>query len=292
MLENVPLDWQTAVSTFCVELEDVNIVFAEGSAPTLTQFRTLLRRCRGLKTLQLVSYEPPLHVDDNVDEQLDPTDAVVLSQLTDLVLGDIAPDVLHAMLNPVHFPALQQLNLALEPPEPTGCSYNAAVRLLSTRRLPQLANLSLAGIDCGVVELRALLLNLPALATLYVVLDEHHEGMCEALAPGAGKAVPAPKLESLTLRTAHAPRIWEPFSVLRRALQGREGCGVRLRRLVLDMLAEKVVAGIGLSTWVDRIEYRNLEQRRLFSGDRSQTASVASESDFASASASDFEEYE
>ncbi|KAH7104026.1 hypothetical protein BKA62DRAFT_742360 [Auriculariales sp. MPI-PUGE-AT-0066] len=295
MLDGVPLEWGTAVASFCSQLEEVNITFAEGSAPTLAQFRTLLRRSRDLRTMHLISYDPPPALDDaEIGDQLDPADAVALSQLTDLVLGDIAPEVLRAMLDPVHFPALQQLNLTLESPDPTGVSYNAAVRLLATRRLPQLQHLSLTGIDCGVVELRALLINLPALSTLYMVLDEHHDGMCEALAPGgtgAARVVPAPKLESVTLRTARAPRVWDPFTVLRRALQAREGLGARLGRLVLDLLAERVVAGIGLSTWVDRIEFRNLEQRRLFTAsDRSQTASVTSESDLTSASASEVDE--
>jgi len=292
MLDNVPLDWETAVASFCTTLEGVNITFADGSAPTLAQFRTLLRRNRGLRTLHLICYDPPLHQEESVDEQLDPSDAVALPHLTDIVLGDIAPEVLRAMIGPVHFPAVEGLNLTLEPPDPTGGAYNAAVRLLATRRLPQLQNLSLSGIDCGVADLRALLLNLPALTTLYMVLDENHEGMCEALAPGgtgAARVVPAPKLESLTLRTAHAPRVWEPFSILRRALQAREGLGVRLVRLVLDLLAELVAVNIGLSTWVDRIEFRNLEGRPLVGGDRSQTASVTSE-DVTSASEVDEEE--
>lgn len=275
-LENVSLDWASAVGTFFHSLEDVNITFPEASSPSLTQFRTMLRRCRNLRTLQLVSFDPP---SEDLDDQ-DPSDVVVLPQLSDLVLGDILPDVLTPMLGIFHFPALEQLNLTLETPDPTGDSFNGVVRLLSTRRV-QVKNLSLTGIDCGIQELRALLVNLTTLTGLYMVLDEAHSDMCECLSPGTpAMPMPAPRLESLTLRTARPSRHFVPFQILRKALQHRTERHAGLQKLVLDNLAQKAVESLDLRSWVDRIEYRNLEQRRI--SDRS--PSVLSEDVSASAS--------
>ena len=88
-------------------------------------------------------------------------------------------------------------------------------------------------------------------------------------------------METLTLRTAHVSRRWEPFSVLRRALQHRAELGVRLQKLVLDNFAHRAVDYMKLGPpAVLQIEYRNLEQRRI--SDRS--PSVLSEDVSASAS--------
>ncbi|KZV92182.1 hypothetical protein EXIGLDRAFT_769265 [Exidia glandulosa HHB12029] len=277
MLENVPLDWSVAVNTFFHSLEDVNITFPEATSPSLAQFRTIVRRCRNMRTLHLVSFDPPPEDADDFD----PSDVIVLSHLTVLVLGDIAPDVLSQMLAMFHFPGLQQLNLSLETPDPTGDSFNGVVRLLSTRRV-QVQHLSLTGIDCGIQELRALLVNLTTLTVLYMVIDEAHSDMCEALSPGTHAALPmpAPRLESLTLRTARPSRAWEPFQILRRALQHRNARNGKLQKLVLDNLAQKAVETLELRQLVDHVEYRNLEQRRI--SDRS--PSVLSEDVSASAS--------